>query len=164
MDSELRATTLPVSREVLCVDLCMMIAEMTEWMDVEVDDGLLVRLVASEAGLREIRFHPDPLDPPGRPPDNPVIREASRQLRAYFRRELRRFDLPLDLVGTDFQKRVWWKLDTIPYGEVTTYAAVAQAIGAPKAVRAVGAANGSNPLPLVLPCHRVIGSNRRLVG
>ena len=81
-----------------------------------------------------------------------------------FAGELRVFELPLDLHGTDFQIRVWRQLETIPYGESRTYAAVAQAIGAPQAVRAVGAANGANPVPIVVPCHRVIGSSGKLVG
>ena len=137
---------------------------MAEWIDLDMGDGLIMRLIAVGGGLREIRFHPE--QPPAEPPaaGNRVLEESRRQLQAYFRGELRRFELPLDPQGTDFQKRVWLYLDTIPYGKTTTYAAVAQAIGAPKAVRAVGAANGSNPLPIVLPCHRVIGSNHKLVG
>jgi methylated-DNA-[protein]-cysteine S-methyltransferase len=77
---------------------------------------------------------------------------------------LRRFDLPLDPQGTDFQKRVWQALLSIPYGETRSYSQIAATIGSPAAVRAVGAANGANPLPIVVPCHRVIGSNGKLVG
>ena len=72
--------------------------------------------------------------------------------------------MPLDPQGTEFQKRVWRQLETIPFGEIRSYAQVAEAIGAPRAVRAVGAANGANPLPIVVPCHRVIGSSGKLVG
>jgi O-6-methylguanine DNA methyltransferase len=86
------------------------------------------------------------------------------QLDQYFRGERRRFDVPIDLYGTPFQKLVWRHLRTIPYGEVRTYKDVAQAIGAPKAVRAVGGANNKNPVPIIIPCHRVIGSNGSLVG
>ncbi|AUS07996.1 [Fe-S]-binding protein [Laceyella sacchari] len=86
------------------------------------------------------------------------------QLEEYFRRERREFDLPIDLYGTPFQKLVWRYLRTIPYGEVRSYKEVAQGIGAPKAVRAVGGANNKNPVSIVIPCHRVIGSNGSLVG
>jgi methylated-DNA-[protein]-cysteine S-methyltransferase len=90
--------------------------------------------------------------------------EAMRQLRAYFDGELKEFDLPLTLEGTGFQRRVWTNLLTIPYGETISYAQLAQRIGNPKAVRAVGLANGSNPIPIIIPCHRVIGSNGSLTG
>lgn len=89
---------------------------------------------------------------------------AVQQLRAYFSGELTEFDLPLDLRGTDFQVSVWKALLTIPYGETISYAELARRIGNPKAVRAVGAANGKNPIPIIVPCHRVIGSNGTLTG
>jgi methylated-DNA-[protein]-cysteine S-methyltransferase len=87
-----------------------------------------------------------------------------RQLSEYFVRERRLFEIPVDLHGTQFQKLVWRQLQTIPYGEVRSYKEVAQAIGAPKAVRAVGGANNKNPVSIVVPCHRVIGSNGSMVG
>jgi methylated-DNA-[protein]-cysteine S-methyltransferase len=87
-----------------------------------------------------------------------------RQLTAYFEGRLREFDLALDPEGTPFQLRVWEELRRIPYGEVRSYSDVAAAIGQPKAVRAVGAANGSNPIPIVVPCHRVTGANGKLTG
>lgn len=90
--------------------------------------------------------------------------EAIRQVRAYFAGELKQFDLPLIFEGTDFQVRVWRALRTIPYGETWSYMELARRIGTPKAVRAVGAANGSNPIPIIVPCHRVIGSNGDLTG
>ncbi|MDF1734697.1 MAG: methylated-DNA--[protein]-cysteine S-methyltransferase [Minwuia sp.] len=90
--------------------------------------------------------------------------EVKRQLLAYFAGELQAFDLPLTLHGTDFQKRVWGQLRTIPFGQTTTYGALAGRIGAPKSSRAVGAANGANPLPVIIPCHRVIGANGALTG
>ena len=93
-----------------------------------------------------------------------ALAAAAAQLRAYFAGELREFDLPLAFAGTDFQRSVWEHLRSIPYGETTTYAAIARAIGRPDAVRAVGAANGANPIPVVVPCHRVIGSNGSLTG
>ena len=99
-----------------------------------------------------------------RPGTHPIAIEAVRQLRAYFAGQLRHFDLPLDLQGTDFQLRVWRELERIPYGETRSYSQIAAAIGAPQAVRAVGAANGANPIPIVVPCHRVIGAGGKLVG
>lgn len=90
--------------------------------------------------------------------------EARRQLDAYFAGRLRRFDLPLAPEGTPFQQRVWRALLDIPYGETVSYGELARRIGRPSAVRAVGAANGQNPLSIVIPCHRVIGSDGRLVG
>lgn len=126
-------------------------------------DGLNLLLVASPSGLRAITW--DASAPGGvRNDGNPVLREAVRQLRAYFAGELREFRLLLDLQGTDFQKRVWRQLVTIPYGETRSYSQIAAAIGSPKAVRAVGAANGANPIPIVVPCHRVIGAGGSLVG
>ena len=102
-------------------------------------------------------------DPSWRVAEAPFA-EAKRQLGAYFGGELRAFDLPLRLGGTDFQVKVWSALATIPFGETRTYGALAAAIGAPSASRAVGAANGRNPLPIVLPCHRVIGADGSLTG
>lgn len=90
--------------------------------------------------------------------------EVKRQLLAYFDGRLQAFDLPLTLHGTDFQKRVWRRLRTIPFGRTTTYGALARGIDAPKSSRAVGAANGANPLPVIIPCHRVIGANGALTG
>ncbi|SNS16197.1 methylated-DNA-[protein]-cysteine S-methyltransferase [Noviherbaspirillum humi] len=93
-----------------------------------------------------------------------VLREAAQQLDAYFSGRAQTFDLDLDLPGTAFQQTVWRHLRTLPYGCTTTYAAVAQAIGMPSAVRAVGTAIGRNPLCIVLPCHRVLGSSGALTG
>jgi methylated-DNA-[protein]-cysteine S-methyltransferase len=90
--------------------------------------------------------------------------EAVRQLNAYFAGELTDFDLALAPLGTPFQLSVWRALQRIPYGETRSYGELARAIGRPKASRAVGAANGSNPLPIVIPCHRVIGSTGKLTG
>jgi len=90
--------------------------------------------------------------------------DASQQLREYFSGERRDFDLPLILSGTEFQVSVLEALQDIPYGETTSYGEIAKRIGRPKAVRAVGAANGRNPIPIVVPCHRVIGSTGDLTG
>lgn len=89
---------------------------------------------------------------------------AALQLDAYFAGGLRRFDVPLDMQGTAFQRRVWEQLTAISYGETWSYGEVAAAIGVPSASRAVGHANGSNPVSIIVPCHRVIGSSGRLVG
>lgn len=96
--------------------------------------------------------------------DDALFAEAFRQLRAYFAGELTRFDLPLRRAGTVFQNSVWTALCDIPYGETMTYGAMAARIGKPTACRAVGSANGANPLPIVVPCHRVIGSDGSLTG
>jgi methylated-DNA-[protein]-cysteine S-methyltransferase len=96
--------------------------------------------------------------------DKAPFAEVILQLQDYFRGELRKFDLPLAMEGTDFQLRVWNALRAIPYGETISYAQLAERIGNPKAVRAVGLANGSNPIPIIIPCHRVIGSDGSLTG
>ncbi len=90
--------------------------------------------------------------------------EAIRQLRAYFHGELKEFDLPLAMEGTAFQLSVWQSLCAIPYGTTISYGELADRIGNPKAMRAVGLANGSNPIAIIVPCHRVIGSNGKLTG
>jgi len=93
-----------------------------------------------------------------------AVQELEAQLTAYFEGRLTQFTMPLDLHGTPFQKLVWAEVKTVSYGEIRTYAQVAGAIASPKAVRAVGAANGANPVPIIVPCHRIIGSNGQLVG
>lgn len=95
---------------------------------------------------------------------DPVLREARRQLEEYFAGSRRDFDLPLGASGTPFQQQVWRALGTIPFGQTASYSDVARLIGRPRAVRAVGAANGRNPLAIVVPCHRVIGSDGQLTG
>ncbi|PRO64730.1 methylated-DNA--[protein]-cysteine S-methyltransferase [Alkalicoccus urumqiensis] len=96
--------------------------------------------------------------------NTPLLNQAEEQLRAYFRGELKEFTVPLDMQGTTFQKLVWRQLEVIPYGETRSYKDIAAAIGLPKSVRAVGGANNKNPLPIFVPCHRVIGSNGSMVG
>ncbi|SPM35636.1 O6-methylguanine-DNA--protein-cysteine methyltransferase [Mycobacterium rhizamassiliense] len=97
-------------------------------------------------------------------PDQQAFDKAVEQLRAYFAGELTAFDLDLDLQGTEFQRRVWRALLTIPYGETRSYGEIAAQIGAPGAARAVGLANGHNPIAIIVPCHRVIGANGSLTG
>lgn len=92
------------------------------------------------------------------------FREPIRQLKAYFRGKLTEFDVPLGGEGTDFQKKVWQALRDVPYGQTTSYGQIAKTIGRPKACRAVGLANGRNPISIIVPCHRIIGSNGKLVG
>jgi methylated-DNA-[protein]-cysteine S-methyltransferase len=96
--------------------------------------------------------------------DPRAIADAARQLKEYFRGERTEFDLPLAPDGTPFQRKVWKALLRIPYGETVSYGQVARWIGMPEASRAVGAANGRNPLPIAVPCHRVIGSSGKLTG
>lgn len=104
----------------------------------------------------------------GRRPDSkpsPILREACRQLADYFAGKLTEFQLPLsEHTGTKFQQRVWQELCRVPYGTTISYTTLAARIGRPKAVRAVGAANGRNPIPIVVPCHRIIGRNGSLTG
>ncbi|MDB5734064.1 MAG: ogt1, partial [Alphaproteobacteria bacterium] len=127
----------------------------------------ILTLVASETGLAAILWEND--DPrrvrldyiPG---DNAVLRDAARQLGEYFAGTRTTFTMKLDFTGTEFQKSVWQALLTIPFGETRSYADIARQIGNPKAVRAVGAANGKNPISIIAPCHRVIGANGKLTG
>jgi len=125
-------------------------------------------LAASDEGLHAIGFsrsrHPVPRGGDWREGDHRLLREARRQLDEYFAGRRRSFELPLAPRGTGFQREVWHALTTIPYGETVSYAQLAARIGRPKAMRAVGAANGRNPLPIVLPCHRVIGADGSLTG
>lgn len=125
-------------------------------------------MIAADAiGLRHIEFHQNrhPADRDDwRGGDNEVIQAAEAQLAEYFAGTRTSFDLPLAPRGTAFQLGVWQELARIPYGATISYAALAQRVGKPSATRAVGAANGRNPLPIVLPCHRVIGTDGALIG
>ncbi len=130
---------------------------------------LLIR--ADSNGVREIHFQTTmPKEkcagPSLRAKDarSGLVAETSQQLAAYFKGKLKEFDLPLSPEGTAFQRRVWEALRGIPYGETLSYGDLARRIGNPKACRAVGAANGRNPLPIVVPCHRVIGADGTLTG
>ncbi|MBL8320742.1 MAG: methylated-DNA--[protein]-cysteine S-methyltransferase [Acinetobacter sp.] len=95
---------------------------------------------------------------------HPVLLETARQLNEYFAGQRRQFDLPLDFEGTVFQQKVWQALLSIPFGETRSYKQIAEQIGHAKAMRAVGAANGKNPISIIAPCHRVVGANGKLVG
>ena len=124
-------------------------------------------LVADDEGLREVRFELDRR--PHTPQEGWVhspqkLAEVRRQLEEYFSGDRLTFNLPLKLLGTEFQQSVWHALTTIPYAVTTSYGRISQQIQRPKASRAVGAANGRNPIPIIIPCHRVIGSNGTLTG
>jgi methylated-DNA-[protein]-cysteine S-methyltransferase len=123
-------------------------------------------LAASEAGLQGIIFENGRRAQPGPSgqEDARPLQEVIRQLRAYFAGELEAFDLALAPEGTPFQRKVWQKLCDIPYGKTISYGELALRVGNPKAARAVGLANGQNPIPIVIPCHRVIGSDGKLTG
>jgi methylated-DNA-[protein]-cysteine S-methyltransferase len=122
-------------------------------------------LVGSEAGLRAILWNGEEA-PRSVPADDgvAVMAEATTQMNAYFAGTLTRFDLALDLVGTEFQVQAWRALAHIPFGTTVSYGEQARRLGRPNAFRAVGAANGRNPVPIVLPCHRVVGSDGSLTG
>jgi methylated-DNA-[protein]-cysteine S-methyltransferase len=126
-----------------------------------------ILLVGDVAGLRYVGFqagtHSVTIDPAWQADDR-QLREAARQLRAYFAGELKVFDLPLAPKGTPFQQAVWMKLRDIPFAETISYGELARRVGNPRASRAVGAANGRNPLPIIVPCHRVIGAGGQLTG
>lgn len=128
-----------------------------------------LKLVASGRGLAAVLW---PADPPHRvrltghteDAGHPVLAEAERQLAEYFAGQRKTFSLELDFAGTPFQRKVWNALLTIPFGETRSYAQIAKQIGSPAAARAVGAANGRNPIAILAPCHRVIGSGGKLTG
>ncbi len=124
-------------------------------------------LAEDDAGLQLVRFMEGPRAMAPEPGWTPVERLACGvevQLDEYFRGRRQSFDLPYARRGTDFQQQVWKALDDIPFGQTMSYGDIARQIGRPKAVRAVGAANGANPWAIVRPCHRVIGSNGTLTG
>ncbi len=145
----------------------MKLAHTTFYTYVDTPVGTLMLAGCPDHGLRHIAFQcgkgamaPEPDWKASKAP----FREASRQLAEYFRGRRTRFDLRLNPEGTPFQRAVWNALADIPFGETRSYGDVARAVGRPRAVRAVGLANGRNPLPIVVPCHRVIGRTGKLVG
>ncbi|WP_423187895.1 methylated-DNA--[protein]-cysteine S-methyltransferase [Alishewanella sp. d11] len=121
----------------------------------------LLEIAASEQGLVAVTFcdKPRQLIKPQR-----ITQQAKQQLLAYFNQELTVFDLPLAAEGTAFQQQVWQALTTVPYGQTASYGDIAKAINNPKGVRAVGLANGKNPIAIIVPCHRIIGANGTLTG
>lgn len=128
-----------------------------------------LKLVATDDGLAAILWENDnahrvPLNIVAEDSTHPVLVETERQLDEYFAGKRTSFDLTLDFAGTEFQKKVWKALLAIPFGETRSYGQIAKQIGSPTAVRAVGAANGRNPISIIAPCHRVIGSTGKLTG
>lgn len=129
----------------------------------------LLKLVASNKGLMAVLWEQDDpkrvrLDPLKNDDHHPVLLETEQQLNEYFEGKRKSFSLPLDFKGTGFQQKVWHALLSIPFGETRSYGEIAKQIGHPKASRAVGAANGKNPISIIAPCHRVIGTNGKLTG
>lgn len=133
---------------------------MTSSRTVVIEPGLRLGLVVEGGRLVEIRFGEATGDDGG----HPLLDEAERQLRAYFEGRLREFDLPWKTSGTAFQESVWRMVVAIGYGRTRTYMDLAKDLGSPGAVRAVGAANGANPLPILIPCHRVVATGGGMGG
>lgn len=126
-----------------------------------------ITLTSAEGVLTGVHMHEQrhrPSLPPGCLRDDSALAPVVAKLDAYFAGELTEFDLPMEVTGTDFQRRVWAALCEIPYGETISYGELARRVGNPKASRAVGLANGRNPIAIVVPCHRVIGANGSLTG
>lgn len=126
----------------------------------------VLTLVASEYGLQGVWWPDDPRRPPvgDADPAHPVLRQTVKQLDEYFAGRRTRFDVPLDPVGTDFQRAAWQVLRQIPYAQTITYGEQARRLGDPRKARAAGAANGRNPISIIVPCHRVVGSSGALTG
>ena len=126
-----------------------------------------LQVACDDSGLRYVLFENNKYDAPQREEwkrDKSITKDAREQLLQYFSGDRKQFDLVLNPIGTEFQKQVWQMLANVPFGETWSYGELAHKINSPKAVRAVGAANGRNPIPIILPCHRVIGSNGTLTG
>ncbi len=121
----------------------------------------LIEITASSTGVQSVYFV-DKIENPDN--SNQWSQQCKRELQAYFSAQLQHFSVPLDQNGTDFQKQVWEALLTVEYGKTASYLEIAQKINNPKAIRAVGSANGKNPLSIIVPCHRIIGSNGTLTG
>jgi len=120
---------------------------------IEEDEGNIIRITLANDELEKSEEK-----------ETEIIKEANRQIQEYLKGKRKKFELPIKLEGTEFQKRVWKELCNIPYGQTKTYGEIAKLIGNSKAARAVGMANHNNPIMIVIPCHRVIGSNKKLVG
>jgi methylated-DNA-[protein]-cysteine S-methyltransferase len=121
-------------------------------------------LVATDTGISEVHFERERKTNSAKNDDHPLLKKCEKELTEYFAGKRKEFTVPLDLHGTDFQKKAWGALCAIPYGETRSYKQQAQKIKNVAAVRAVGAANGSNPVAIIVPCHRVIASNGHLHG
>jgi O-6-methylguanine DNA methyltransferase len=146
---------------------------MGSWTVLEPAPELVLHIAATDTGICRVSFLESTLDflatLPGVSVEwerdtHPLLAETTSQLREYFAGRRRQFQLPLDLRGTSFQEEVWKALLEIPYGRTLSYAQLARNIARPKAIRAVGAANGANPVPIIVPCHRVVASGGALGG
>jgi methylated-DNA-[protein]-cysteine S-methyltransferase len=124
------------------------------WLEIKADNDSLISLNFIEENQVPVK----------KPPRSRLIITTIRQLDEYFNNKRIVFDLPIQLDGTDFQIKVWNKLQAIPFSKTTTYLKIAIDLGSAKQVRAVGTANGKNPIPIIIPCHRVIGENKKLIG
>lgn len=140
---------------------------MTDTFQTQLDSPIgVLTLVASDEGLQKILWEDQAEQAEDAIPaeTHPILAAASAQLTEYFAGDRVEFDLPLDLTGTDFQKAAWLALTDVPYGETSSYGEQAERIGRTGAFRAIGAANGKNPIPIVLPCHRIVGADGSLTG
>jgi methylated-DNA-[protein]-cysteine S-methyltransferase len=135
----------------------------------ETIDGIKITVLVSTQGIKKIILNrkkqdKELLQATKLHSNDPYLFEVFIQLNEYFSGSRKKFDLPLDIDGTEFQKKVWNELKKIPYGKTKSYKYIAEKLGDVKAIRAVGKANGQNPVPILIPCHRVIGSNGKLTG
>ncbi len=131
--------------------------------------GINFKVITSHKGVRSIfinkrDYKPDNITATALHPDDPYMMNVFKELSEYFNRERKEFSVPLDIIGTEFQKKVWKQLLKIPYGKTISYIKLAEMVGDVKTVRAVGKANGSNPVPVIIPCHRVINADGKLGG
>lgn len=123
-----------------------------------------IGIIEEEQAITRILYPGEILEEVVKEEETSLLKEAKKQMDAYFANQLQQFDLPLRPVGTPFMQEVWKALIDIPYGELRSYKDIAEAIGRDKAYRAVGLANNRNPIPIIIPCHRVVGANGKLVG
>jgi methylated-DNA-[protein]-cysteine S-methyltransferase len=137
---------------------------MTHWTVIAPASDTKLYVGAGDGGICHISFTNEIPSGWTRNDRHPLLREAARQLTRYFEGRLQEFELPLEMSGTPFQRKVWDTLLGIPYGEVISYAQLAGRVGSPRGFRAVGAANGKNPIPIIVPCHRVINTGGGLGG
>ena len=121
-----------------------------------------LQIIAEDQGLTTINYKEEKA--PDSPDKHPILAKTVDQLHEYFDRKRKSFDIPLVLKGTDFQQKVWKQLQQIPYGQTITYSALGKRLGDPQKARAVAGANGLNPIPIIIPCHRVIGTDNKLTG
>jgi O-6-methylguanine DNA methyltransferase len=145
-----------------------MISTETKYHYSFVIDNIHFTVVTTETGIGKIILNSESNNNPSEinsvNPNDPRLHDVYFQLQDYFNRERREFNLPLEMEGTDFQKRVWNELLKIPFGQTISYKTLAIRLGNEKLIRAVASANGSNPLPIIIPCHRVIGADGSMVG